>query len=144
MEQAIKVLLVDDDEHDPLLFDVLAESTRFNLRLSTARDGQQAIDYLEGRGEYADRRLYPLPDLVVLDLKMPYADGFHFLEWRKNSAGFGSLPVVVFSGSARKEDTENALGLGANRFFIKPDNMEDWKGVIHEILDFGMKHRLIC
>ena len=66
----LDALLVDDDSNDCALFGLAVERTGLNILLQTAPGGEQAIDYLEGRGAYADRSIHPLPDLVVLDLDM--------------------------------------------------------------------------
>jgi CheY-like chemotaxis protein len=144
MEAPLKILLVDDDESDPVLFEILSEHTGHRIRLETLSNDQQAIDYLEGRSGYADRAAHPLPDLVVLDLNMPLATGFDFLDWRKSSAAFASLPVVVFSGSTNKNDKDKAMALGACAYCPKPSDLEKWKTVIKEILDLGEKSRLVC
>src|SRR5262249_59764975 len=104
MNPRLDILLVDDDPNDLRLFVLAVEKSNFNIGLQALNAGQQAIDYFEAKGVYRDRSLHPLPDLVVLDLKMPQISGFDFLAWRKPSDVFSSIPVVVLSAS--REPTE--------------------------------------
>ena len=137
MEPRLDILLVDDNPIDLVFFGRAAKRTLFNIRLQTLTAGQQAIDYLEAKGEYNDRSRYPWPDLIVLDLKMPEVSGFDFLAWRKASALFSSIPVIIFSGSNEPDDVKRIFELGANKHIVKPTDLEDWESVIQEIWDFG-------
>jgi DNA-binding NarL/FixJ family response regulator len=92
---------------------------------------------LEAKGVYSDRSSHPLPDVVVVDLKMPQVSGFDFLAWRKASLLFSSIPVVILSGSNDPVDVKMAINLGANKLIVKPTDFEDWKKVVREIWDFG-------
>jgi len=131
------MLLVDDD--DCALLGIAVNMTDLNISLQTVTDGEQAIDYLEGRGDYADRSMHPAPDLVVLDLDMRVTGGLAFLDWRRASASFASLPVVIFSGIAYKGAVETALAMGANAFVAKPLEFEGWEAVVQQIWNLGME-----
>src|SRR6266853_2902470 len=120
MEPCLTILLVDDDDTDLVLFDLAVEKTELDIRLQTLTAGRQAIDYLEGEGVYADRSLHPLPDVVVVDLKMPELSGFNFLAWRKASPVFSSIPVVVLSGSTDPVEARIVTETGADKHIIKP------------------------
>ena len=80
--------------------------------------------YMLGEGVYSDRSLYPLPQIVVLDLKMPRMDGFQFLKWLRHTESFASLPVLVFTASMSREDKSRAIAEGANSYFIKPSSFD--------------------
>jgi CheY-like chemotaxis protein len=88
------------------------------------RNGQQAVNYLSGNALYADRSLYPLPGLVLVDLKMPLMDGFEFLAWLQNRPELERLPVIVISSSDLATDREKAIKLGAKDYFVKPNDPE--------------------
>jgi CheY-like chemotaxis protein len=133
----LDILLVDDDPNDCALFGIAIEETDLNLRLQTVTDGEEAKDYLEGRGVYADRSRHPLPALLLLDLDMRVTGGLEFLDWRKVSASFSSLPVVIFSGFAYKGAIEMALAMGANTFIAKPFAFDGWKAAMRQIWDLG-------
>jgi CheY-like chemotaxis protein len=105
----------------------------------TATGGEQAIHYLEGKGIYEDRSMHPLPDVLVLDLKMPRVDGFAFLAWRRDSPAISMIPVMIFSGLEDKEEIERALALGASHFLAKPHNFQGYKEVVQAVWEFGIK-----
>ena len=87
----------------------------------SVNDGEEAIKYLEGRDPYSDRNKYPMPQVILLDLKMPRMNGFQFLEWlRKSSLHLRLIPVVIMSSSALPTDVEKAYALGANSYMVKP------------------------
>ncbi len=137
MEPQLKVLLVDDDFNDLALFGIAVEHTECDIWLQNTSDGLEAIDYMEGRGSYADRSLYPLPGIILLDLQMPFASGFDFLKWRNGSKEFASVPVAILTGSADKKQVDKALGMGANKYFPKPDEFEAWKALVREVWSMG-------
>src|ERR1017187_5649591 len=88
---------------------------------------------------FADRSMYPLPDVLVLDLKMPRMDGIAFLVWRKDTPAFSTLPVMIFPGLEDKEEIERALALGASHFLAKPHNLEGYKEVVRAVWEVGIK-----
>ena len=122
MGRASVILLVEDNEDDIFFMQRALEEARFTNPLHIVMDGQQAIDYLQGFGQFADRTAHPFPDFVFLDLKLPIADGFEVLTWlrqRKKS----SLPVAVLSSSPEEVDMRRARELGANCYLIKPPDV---------------------
>ena len=82
-------------------------------------DGAEAIDYLRGVDDYADRQRFPIPALILMDLKMPRMDGFEFLGWLRREPGLRLIPVVVLSSSNLPHDVRRAYDLGANSFVVK-------------------------
>ncbi|HTL58867.1 MAG TPA: response regulator [Candidatus Limnocylindrales bacterium] len=140
IQPRLNVLLVDDDHNDSALFGIAVDRSEYNIWLQTLPDAGLATYYLEGRGSYSDRTLHPLPDLVILDLDMRLTGGIEFLEWRRASRTFSSLPVILFSAFAYKGAIETALGMGANVFLPKPAAFEGWQTIVRQIWDFGMEH----
>jgi CheY-like chemotaxis protein len=136
----LKVLYVDDDHNDLALFAAAAEKTDLDIWVHTASAVDQAVEMLEGRGNYADRSLHPLPDLILLDLVMPAPSGFDFLQWHFDSA-FKSIPVIVFCGSSYEDDRQRALTLGASFFVEKPAGFGELQQVVRRLWSFGMNHR---
>ena len=115
------VLMVDDSEDDCLLIQMAlrqAERLRF---IGSVPDGEEVVAYLKGSGKYADREQYPVPDMMLLDLKMPRKTGFEVLEWL-NSQPFDDMVVVVLSGSEQADDVKRALDLGAHYYHAKSAN----------------------
>jgi CheY-like chemotaxis protein len=112
------VLMVDDSEDDCLLIKMaVSKAERLNF-IGSVSDGEEVVSYLNGEGKYADREKYPLPDLLLLDLKMPRKNGFEVLEWLRQQP-FEDMLVVVLSGSDHVQDVQKALSLGANYFHTK-------------------------
>jgi two-component system response regulator len=140
-EARLNVLLVDDDHSDLALMGTAIAQSDLNIWLQTATDAHRAIDYLDGRDSYADREMHPLPDLVILDLDMPLSGGFEFLDWRRASAAFSSLPVVLLSGSAYPGAIQTALSMGAKAWFAKPAQIKDWNSVVEKVWKLGQENR---
>src|SRR5437016_1719196 len=112
------VLLADDSEEDGLLLEMAFGGLDRLRLLPRMADGHQTIAYLSGEGKFADRRKYPFPDLLLLDLKMPRMDGFEVLEWLQ-AHPFPDLVVSVLSGSDSTADISQALSMGAHHFQTK-------------------------
>jgi len=126
-DQAV-ILLAEDREDDILLIRRAFQKAYVNNPLHVVKDGEEAISYLSGEGKYSNRAEFPLPDLMLLDLKMPRVDGFEVLEWIRKQPGLASLRVVVLTASDHLRDVNRAYKLGANSFMVKPVDFED---VVH-------------
>jgi len=85
--------------------------------------------------------VYPLPDVIVLDLKMPGLNGFDFLAWRQASSLFLTFPVVVLSGSTDQSEIKRVFQLGANQHLVKPTHFDDWLSIVSSIYDFAQQWR---
>jgi CheY-like chemotaxis protein len=116
----LPLLLVEDNEDDAFLMKRSLKAADVAQPLHVAKDGQQAIDYLAGRGAYADRERYPLPSVVFLDLKLPFKSGHEVLAWIRNQRELAQIVVVVLSSSNQPSDVEEAYRLGANSYVVKP------------------------
>src|SRR5439155_21926607 len=88
--------------------------------VQSVTDGDEALDYLEGKPPFSDRELYPVPRLVLLDLKMPRVSGFEVLSWVRADPALQVMPVVVLSSSSHDVDVRRAYQLGANSYVVKP------------------------
>jgi CheY-like chemotaxis protein len=120
----LKILHIEDSEEDLVLFRRACEASGLPAAFYLVRDGFEAVAYLKGAGEFMDRNQHPLPDLIVLDLKMPGMGGFDFLKWLRGERDFLSLPVLVFTVSTSAEDKARAIAEGATGYFIKPKDFE--------------------
>jgi CheY-like chemotaxis protein len=138
MARQLRILLVEDLSDDAYLFSVVMQASHPAAGLQWVTDGQQAIEYLEGTGRYRERAKFPIPDLVVLDLRMHRMDGFGFLRWLKQSS-HAHIPVVVWTGSLDPEEIHAAWKLGATSIFPKPVRFEELVGVIGEICERGLR-----
>jgi len=123
-ERAV-ILLAEDREDDILLIRKAFQVANISNPVFVVRDGDEAISYLLGTGKYSNRAEFPLPDLLLLDLKMPGLDGFEVLRWLKVQPSLKSLRVVVLTSSDAIRDVNRAYALGANSFFVKPLDFEN-------------------
>jgi CheY-like chemotaxis protein len=118
------ILHVEDDENDAVLFAKACERAGLPAQVHRVEAADQAMAYLLGEGVYSDRAVYPIPQLVVLDLKMPRMDGFQFLKWLRQNEKFAALPVLIFTASMSREDKSRAIAEGASSYFIKPSSFD--------------------
>ena len=118
------ILLADDDTNDILLFRRALKQAKVPNPIQSVRDGAEAMDYLSGRDQYADRGTYPLPALLVLDLKMPRTTGFEVLQWLREQPRLNRLRVVVLSSSNQIADVNRAYELGASSYLVKPGGFD--------------------
>lgn len=114
------ILLVEDNVNDVLLIQRAFQKARITHPLQVLQDGDTAVSYLSGEGDYADRILYPLPVLMLLDLKLPCRSGLEILEWLRQQSDLRRLPVVVLTSSDEMKDIHQAYDLGANSYMVKP------------------------
>jgi CheY-like chemotaxis protein len=130
------VLLVEDDLNDIFLVKRAFKRANIPNPLHVATDGVEAIHYLQGEGKYADRQQYPLPRLVVMDIKMPRKTGFEVLEWIKSDAHLKRIPVVIVSSSDQPQDINRAYQLGANAYMVKPMNFREVETLFQSITHY--------
>jgi CheY-like chemotaxis protein len=117
------VLIAEDDANDVLFLRRAFAKAKVMASLRFVHDGQEAVDYLKGEGSFADRLAHPLPDLVMLDHKMPRMDGSAVLEWVRKQAHLSRLPVIILSSSSLKADIDRAYQLGADSYMVKPQEL---------------------
>ena len=129
MREPCNFLLVEDNADDVVLVEYAFKEAGAPHRLHAVGDGQQAMDYMMGKGAYADRKEYPLPSVILLDIKMPRVSGFEFLEWlhREAPEDLRLIPVIVMSSSNDERDVKKAYQLGANCYLIKPIPWSEFK-----------------
>ena len=96
-------------------------------------DGEAALDYLYGRGAYADRIKYPLPNLMLLDLRLPKIDGLEVLKAVKTDEALRPLPVVILTTSDAERDMAMAYEYHANSYVTKPVNFEDFSKLLRDL-----------
>jgi len=127
------ILLVEDREDDILLIRRAFKKIDFRNPLQAVRNGEEAVAYLKGEGQFSNRDEHPLPSLILLDLKMPRMDGFEFLTWIKKQPELRHLPVVVLTSSSELRDVNIAYALGASSFLVKPNDFEKYIELNHAL-----------
>ena len=119
------ILLAEDSKDDAYLIQRAFNREGWESELQVVRDGVEAIEYLEGAGRYANRSRFKFPDLLLLDLKMPFGDGFQVLGWVKSKPDLRNLPVVILSDCDFVEEVNKAHRLGAHSYFVKTRDFRD-------------------
>jgi CheY-like chemotaxis protein len=127
------ILQVEDSEEDIILLREAFDEARIFNPVHVVTSGLEAIDYLGGSADYADRNKFPLPDLVLLDLKLPGLPGLEVLRWVRHQPHLGSLVVSMFTSSDNPVDINTAFQLGANAYIVKPSSNFDRVKVAGEI-----------
>ena len=131
-----RILLVEDSRMDvELTLDAFREARLANT-ISVASNGQAALDYLFGRGSYADRTAYPLPNLILLDLKLPGIDGHMVLRQIKATPELKRLPVIILTSSKEEGDRALSYDNGANSYLVKPVSFEGFLDVVRQLEDY--------
>src|SRR5437660_8409386 len=128
-----RVLIVEDDPSDVFLLKRAFTLAQVPATLHFVRDGQEAIDYLEGDAEFQDRTEYPLPDLMLLDLKMPRLNGFDVLTWLRRQPGLKRLLVTILTSSDQAQDIDRAYNLGANSYLLKPHSSQQLADLVERV-----------
>jgi len=136
------VLVADDDANDISLLKRAFLRAGIDVQMKVARDGEEVIQYLHGDAAFADRNEFPLPKLLLLDLKMPRTDGFEVLQWVRKQNDLRRLLVVVMTSSDEPEDVDRAYDLGANSFLRKPDDFTNLIKISQKLYDYWMETNL--
>jgi CheY-like chemotaxis protein len=136
------ILQVEDDPNDVFLFQHAMTKAGVANPVQVATDGQQAIDYLQGAGKFADREKFPFPSLVLLDLKLPYVMGLEVLKWIRQQPGT-ALTVLMLTASGEEADIVTAYRLGANGFLTKPSEATKLQDMVKAIRDFWLTHNTL-
>jgi CheY-like chemotaxis protein len=134
------LLLVEDDVNDLYFFERAAAKAGVTNPLHTVRDGQQAISYLAGAGEYADRQRFPKPGIVFLDLNLPVKHGLDVLKWIRANPETKTLIVIVLTSSSAELDVDETYRFGANAYLVKPADPTSLTGMLGAIKGFWLAY----
>jgi CheY-like chemotaxis protein len=135
------ILLVDDNPHDVVLIRLAFRRVGIIDTIHLVKDGDEAMRYIRGEGAYIDRQQFPVPTLVLLDLKMPQTSGFEVLRWIREQPKLAGVVIVVMSGSKNDADIERAYALGANSYLVKPSRFEEMVKMMESLKDYTVWSR---
>jgi CheY-like chemotaxis protein len=119
------ILYVEDDPNDVLLLQRAFRKADVSCVLQVMADGEQALSYLLGQGQYSDRNQFPFPALVLLDLKLPRKAGLEVLAWLRQQPSLKRLPVAILTSSRQPVDIALAYDIGVNSYLVKPAEFDD-------------------
>ncbi len=138
--RAIDLLLVEDNPGDIRLTEEALKDGPVRVRLSVAKDGVEAVEFLNRQGRFKNA---PRPDLILLDLNLPRKNGREVLAEIKADPDLRQIPVVVMTTSKSEQDIERAYDLNANCYITKPIELDDFLGVVHSIEDFWLTKAML-
>ena len=127
------MLLVEDDPNDILLIQRAFAKACLVNPLKVVRDGEEALNYLAGSGDFADRGRFPLPSLIHLDLKLPRKSGLEILQWLRQQPSLKHIPVIVLTSSKESSDVSRAYDLGANSYLLKPHSSHELSDLVKRV-----------
>jgi CheY-like chemotaxis protein len=136
------LLLVDDDPNDQLLMLRAFREIDLPITVRTVDNGEEAISYMAGADSFSDRKLFPLPKVTLLDVKMPGRSGFEVLAWIRSQPSVGDSVVVMLSGSRQAEDIERAYKLGANSYLVKPNDPRELRSLNEIIVNYWVGNNI--
>lgn len=139
-ELSFNILIVEDEKADALLLKKAFYENAAIDNINIAIDGEQALDYLRGTGEYSDRKQHPLPNLIMLDLKLPKISGLQALQEIKAMEIIKRIPVVVLSASDQIKDIRDAYDLGANSYFVKKVGYSHFISIAEQINKYWLEY----
>jgi CheY-like chemotaxis protein len=138
MGQMSLILLVDDNKMDIELTLDAFKMAHIKNPIQIANDGEEALNYLFGREEYSDREKYPIPDIILLDLKMPKVDGFEVLRQIKKVEILKRIPVIILTSSKEEGDRALSYDNGANSYLVKPVSFDGFLSVVEKIVQYWL------
>ncbi|OFX18940.1 MAG: two-component system response regulator [Bacteroidetes bacterium GWA2_31_9b] len=136
MENLAQILLVEDNQMDVVLTLDAFREAKLKNKIHVAHNGQEALDYLFGKDKYANREEFPLPALILLDLKMPGVDGFEVLRQVKGTEKLKRIPVIILTSSREEGDRALSYDIGANSYLLKPVSFDGFTDVVRKIDDY--------
>ncbi|MBE9063712.1 response regulator [cf. Phormidesmis sp. LEGE 11477] len=133
------ILMVEDDSNDIFFIQRAFRQVNKTNPIRVVKDGEAAIDYLSGAGEYSDREQYPLPTLILLDLKLPRRSGTEVLKWLRQQPVIKRLPVVILTSSRENVDVNTTYELGISSYLVKPVSFDALSSMIATLNTYWLK-----
>ena len=137
------ILLVEDNPDDVFFMGRAMKGAELTNPVQVVETGEEAVAYLSGEGEFADRAKFPRPCLILLDLKLPGKTGLEVLEWFRAQEGSANVIVVVLTTSREPRDIAEAYRLGANAYLVKPTSPSQLVTMMKSVKDFWITHAIV-
>ena len=131
--KCLQVLLVEDNEGDVRLIKEAFSEGKVDKNFTVARDGEDALNYLYGKGKYTERTR---PDIILLDINLPKKNGFEVLEKIKSDPELKKIPVIMLSSSSSEDHIARSYDLSANCYVTKPVDFDEYTKAVKIIEDF--------
>ncbi len=140
MPRLAHILLAEDNEDDVFLLQQALRKVSEPAALHVVPDGAEAVSWLKGIGKYTDRKVHPLPDVLLLDLNMPRLNGFEVLKWVRSDPQWNQLMVHVMTASIRDADVKQVYDLRANSYVLKPTRQDE---LVEFVTTIHLWHRFV-
>jgi CheY-like chemotaxis protein len=137
------ILLAEDSPDDVFLIRSAFKKNGFRDSIHVVSNGEEVLRYLKGEGAYADRKQYPVPHLLLLDLNMPRLNGFEVLSWIRARQEWMCLPVIVLTTSFYGPEIKRAYDSGANSFITKPPDFSDLVASLKELGEHWLRRAIL-
>jgi CheY-like chemotaxis protein len=134
----LPILLAEDNEDDVFLMQRAFKKARLNNPLRVVPDGEQTLAYLKGEGVYGDRKKYPYPSLLLLDIKMPGMNGLEVLSAVRKDPSLKRLVVIFLTSSNQQRDIKEAFDLNANSYLVKPAGTDGMTSVLETLKQYWL------
>jgi len=137
--QDLPILIAEDSDDDIFLLERAYKKAKLTNPLRIVSDGEQALAYLKGEGDYADRDRYPFPSLVLLDIKMPKLNGLEVLSAIRQDPRLRRLVVIFLSASSLEGDVNRAFDLQANSYLVKPSDTDGMVDTLEKVRGYWLR-----
>jgi len=138
MNTPLTILVAQQELGDALLLQRAFNTAKVSTPVHFARDGQEVLDYLEGKPPFQNPIIHPLPALLILDLNLPRVDGYQVLRWLRLNPGLHDMIVVVFGSSQDAKDVRRAYSLGANSYIVKPKEPQQLVKIVKQLQEYWL------
>jgi CheY-like chemotaxis protein len=135
MDHNVRILIAEDSPDYAFFLERVLDHIGLSNSLVVG-DGVEMVEYLTGEGKFSNRNIFPLPDLLITDLKMPRMNGFELLQWLQKHPEHAVMPVIVLSSSADEQDVQLAYELGANAYLSKPGGLTELQEMLQALVHF--------
>lgn len=133
VNKTVEILLVEDSDHDAELALRSLKKNKISNKITRLRDGEEALEFIFGTGEYEGRNIHNHPKVILLDLKMPKVDGLEVLQAIRSNEDTKNIPIVMLTSSKEERDVVEGYKLGVNSFIVKPVDFNSFMEAVREI-----------